>query len=172
MFEVLTLALWYILPAYVANGSAVIVHDHQPLDLGLKFFDGRPLLGKGKTIGGFLSGVIAGSVFGFIQAGLVFYFSGFLDFGIVFLAFVLSFGAMVGDSLGSFIKRRFDLKRGQAMPILDQWDFILGAFLFAFVFGVSLPSLTEVLVILVVTPLLHIIANYIAFKCKLKGVPW
>lgn len=167
-------AIWYILPAYVANASAVVVHGRHPLDQGLKFFDGKPLLGKGKTLVGFFSGIFFGFITGILQSMAEYPHLGFFSQERVVLALVLSFGAMVGDSLGSFIKRRFDLKQGQATPLLDQWDFVFGAFLMAYIFKdfVQTPDLIVALTILVITPFIHIASNYIAFKLKLKGVPW
>lgn len=167
-------AIWYILPAYVANASAVVIHGRHPLDQGLKFLDGKPLLGRGKTMVGFFSGVFFGFLTGIIQATAECPYLGFFSQQRVLLALVLSFGAMVGDSLGSFIKRRFDLKQGQATPLLDQWDFIFGAFLLVYLFKdfVPTPDLLVALTILVITPFIHITSNYIAFKLKLKVVPW
>lgn len=174
MLDVLFWAIWFILPAYVANASAVMLHGSHPLDLGVKFLDGRRLLGRGKTLIGFFSGVFFGTLTGVAQAGILYQSIGFFDFQLVLLALVLSVGAMAGDSIGSFVKRRFNLKPGQATPLLDQWDFVLGAFLLVFVFQefFPLPNLTEVLVILVITPILHITTNYVAFKLKFKAVPW
>jgi hypothetical protein len=37
---------------------------------------------------------------------------------------------------------------------------------------VVFPGLAEILVILVITPFLHILTNYIAFRLKFKRVPW
>lgn len=175
MLDVLIRAVWYILPAYVANASAVIAHGSHPLDHGLHFLDGRRLLGKSKTMVGFFAGVLFGTIAGLFQAVVLYYLlGGPFETKLVLLALVLATGAMVGDSLGSFIKRRFDLKPGQATPMLDQWDFVLGAFLFVFLLPplLPLPDATEMLVILVITPVLHVVSNNIAFRLKFKGVPW
>lgn len=79
-----------------------------PLDLGRCFFDGRRLLGSHKTLGGFFLGVLSGALLGDL------------------LGFSLSMGvaagglSMVGDSLSSFLKRRFNLDEGKESPVLDQ----------------------------------------------------
>ncbi len=177
MLNVFLGAIWFILPAYVANASAVIIHDRHPLDQGLKFLDGKPLLGRGKTFGGFLSGVCFGTLASVVQAGSVMLVGGTFSEGTILLGFFLAFGAMTGDSVGSFFKRRFDLKRGQATPLLDQWDFIFGALLFSFLLlyfvpVVAFPDFLSVLVILVLTPVLHIISNFIAHRLGFKAVPW
>jgi len=163
--------LWYILPAYVANASAVLAKGRTPLDQNVKFIDGRRLLGKGKTVKGFAFAVLMGTAVGVILG----YVEGDI-YARTLLAFVLSFGAMAGDSAGSFIKRRFDIKSGQAAPLLDQWDFVLSALFFHWAFlpwiPLSLPSGTGILAILVITALLHVGANAIAYRLKLKKVPW
>ena len=171
MLEVLAAIFWYILPAYVANGSAVLAKGRTPLDQNLKFIDGRPILGKGKTVKGFvfavLVGVLVGIILGFVEGSLM---------PRAALALVLSFFAMLGDSVGSFIKRRFDLKPGQAAPFLDQWDFVLFAFLGHWLLqpwlAISFPSGTELLAILVMTAFLHVGTNFAAYKIGLKKVPW
>lgn len=171
MLGSLLTVFWYILPAYVANGAAVLSKGRTPLDQNVKFIDGKRLLGKGKTIRGFVYAVAAGTIIGLIL--------GYVE-GAVFarasLAFILAFGAMVGDSVGSFIKRRFDIKQGQAAPLLDQWDFVLFAMLAHWLFlpwlAIPFPSNTEILAILVMTTLLHVGANMAAYKLKLKKVPW
>ena len=171
MLESLLTVLWYIIPAYVANGAAVFSNGRTPLDQNVKFFDGRRLLGKGKTIRGFIYAVVAGTAVGAVLG----YVEGAL-FARALLAFVLSFGSMVGDSVGSFIKRRFDIKPGQAAPLLDQWDFVIfalaGHWLFVDVIGIAFPNNTEILAILVMTALLHVVTNMAAYKLKLKKVPW
>ena len=171
MLASLLTVFWYILPAYVANGAAVLSNGRTPLDQNLKFIDGRRLLGKGKTIRGFVYAVAAGTIVG-IALG---YIEGSL-FPRAILAFTLSFGAMVGDSVGSFIKRRFDIKPGQAAPLLDQWDFVLFALLGHWLFlpwiGIPFPNNTEILAILVMTALLHVGTNMAAYKAGFKKVPW
>ena len=171
MLDFLLQLVWYILPAYAANASPVLLHGKTPLDFGTKFLDGRPLLGKGKTVKGFVFAVMVGSLVGLIL--------GYVEGSIyprLALAFTISFGAMVGDSLGSFIKRRFNLKRGEAAPFLDQWDFVLSAFLFHYLLQawlvVPFPSLIEVFAILIMTAFFHVSSNLLAFKLKFKKVPW
>ena len=46
-------AFWYILPAYLANATPVLLGGGKPLDLGLKWLDGERLFGDHKTFRGF-----------------------------------------------------------------------------------------------------------------------
>ncbi len=81
----------------------------RPVDCGLKFFDGYPLLGNHKTIGGFLIGVLAGSVFGLM-----------LGFPLI-IGFLVGLLSMTGDSFTSFIKRRLQAGPGINIFLLDQF---------------------------------------------------
>ncbi len=176
MISLAVLALWYILPAYVANASAILSRGRTPIDFGITFFDGRRIFGKGKTIRGFFIGVFFGGFVGLIQ-GLVDVQLGAvaLDQRII-LALVLATGAMAGDAVGSFVKRRFNVPSGAAAPFLDQWDFVIGAFTFAWLaspfLAIPFPNFTTLLLVLVMTAFLHVLSNYAAYCLKLKKVPW
>ncbi|MBN3036822.1 MAG: CDP-2,3-bis-(O-geranylgeranyl)-sn-glycerol synthase [Candidatus Diapherotrites archaeon] len=171
MIEVIAGSLWFILPAYVSNASAVLFKGKTPIDGGIVFIDGRRLLGKGKTVKGFVLAVLAGVLVGVAQ--------GWLESDLlprVALAFLLGLGTMSGDAVGSFIKRRFDLKQGDAAPLLDQWGFVLFAMGFARLGALFLPvpsfDFIMALAVLVITPVLHVGSNIVAYKLGLKGVPW
>ncbi len=79
-----------------------------PLDNNRRFFDGYPIFGRHKTIGGFLCGILTGGIIG--------YLIGF-SFALSLLAGLLG---MLGDILTSFIKRRLRLAEGTELPIFDQ----------------------------------------------------
>jgi len=157
-------AVWFILPAYVANASPVVLGGGRPIDGGRRLADGRPIFGPGKTVRGFLGGLLAGTAAGGIQAAIagsaVFLLAGFL----------LSLGALCGDLLGSFIKRRIGLERGRPAPPLDQLGFLLFAILF--VLPVRAPSAQVFLILLAVTPAVHLAANFLAHLLGLKDRPY
>ncbi len=176
-FVELIKALWILLPAYFANAAPVIAHGHYPMDLGKNWIDKKRIFGDGKTIEGFVVGVLAGFFVGaiqifFLQAQL----SSFFDFSsqipamTFLLAFVISFGALVGDLAGSFIKRRFDLPPGTDAPFLDQLNFIFGAAFFAMWFVPI--SIEMFFIMLIITPVVHRLANIFAHKIRIKKVPW
>ncbi len=162
-------AVWYILPAYVANASPVIVGGGPPIDMGKTWRDGRRILGDGKTWRGFIGGVIIGSVFGLLQFLLTPSFYGTLKTAAV-LSFLLSLGALVGDLAGSFIKRRVGLPRGYAAVGLDQLGFLISAL--AFAYPVKTLTSGQIIFLLLFTPFLHWGTNYIAYKIGKKSVPW
>ena len=83
---------------------------------------------------------------------------------------------MLGDMFGSFIKRRLGIKRGASLPLVDQLDFVGGAWLLLFLFArdwfVKAFSLEIIIAVIIITPLLHLLTNYVGFKMGRKGVPW
>jgi len=91
-------------------------------------------------------------------------------------AVALAFGAMLGDILASFIKRRSGRERGASFPGLDQLDFVVVSLLLAFVVATDwfLATFTPAVlaVILIITPILHVGTNIIAFKIGVKNEPW
>ncbi|OIO21969.1 hypothetical protein COV61_00210 [Candidatus Micrarchaeota archaeon CG11_big_fil_rev_8_21_14_0_20_47_5] len=165
----------FILPAYFANSTPVIFGGGEPLDFGKKFLDGRRLLGKGKTIRGFLSGVFAGMLIGVLEA-LILPYTPFNFFcnpsNYVVLAFFLSTGTMAGDSLGSFIKRRLAIPSGSPSLLLDQLAFLAIALFFAYPRASFLYALESLLFLFVLTYFLHVAFNVLANKLGLKRVPW
>jgi CDP-2,3-bis-(O-geranylgeranyl)-sn-glycerol synthase len=162
-------ALWFIFPAYCANAIPVIFGGGPPLDAGRTFFDGKPILGSHKTIRGFFSGLIIGTFVGFLQTAFFQHILSPHDARFqynVLLGFMLSLGALVGDSLESFVKRRLDIPPGASLPIADQLDFVVGALLFSL--PVSPPSLLIITIIIVITPPIHYLTNFLANRLGVK----
>lgn len=171
MIILLLRALWFILPAYIANATPPVfarirrIHKyHRPVDGGKKL-KGKEIFGEGKTWLGLISGVLAGTAFGFLQS-----LTNVQPMMTLKLALALSLGALIGDMVGSFIKRRLGFGRGKAVPLLDQLDFLLGAFILSsLVVGINFSYL---IILLVITPIVHLGANIIGYKLKIKKVPW
>lgn len=163
-------AIWFILPAYVANGAPVIashiVRHRHPMDFGLKFIDGRRVFGDSKSWEGFLFGIALGTV----VASLQYLFCG--KPLLILRGFVLSVGALLGDCVGAFIKRRLGIPPGKPAPLLDQLSFLVVAI--AFTSALNLCTLTayQLLILILLTPILHVLANTIAYLLGLKNVPW
>lgn len=169
-------AVWLMWAAYGANGLCMLARGKRPIDGG-RNFDGKPILGRGKT----WEGLILGVVIAVLVATFQMYAYPFLPWNLSpvpldivlmspFMGFVVGLGAMVGDLGGSFVKRRFGIGRGKPAPLLDQLDFIIGMFIFM-AFVVTL-KWEWVVILLVLTPILHLIANRIAYLVKIKNVPY
>ena len=163
-------ALWFIFPAYCANAAPVIFGGGKPMDFGKKFFDGKPFFGSHKTFRGFLAGIIVGTLVGMAQTiiyeNILFEYNSQFQYSIL-LGFMLSIGALTGDLIESFIKRRISRSPGSSLPVADQIDFILGAFLFSI--PVLPPSLISALIILLVTIPIHLLTNLGAALLNMKN---
>ncbi|MBL7117675.1 MAG: CDP-2,3-bis-(O-geranylgeranyl)-sn-glycerol synthase [Candidatus Syntrophoarchaeum sp.] len=173
IIETVIVAIWLMLPAYVTNVSAAFFGGKTPIDSGI-FWGKNRLLGEGKTYEGFLKGFSCGFLFGIFQQLFLNSF-GLFPFFLVTL-FCLSAGAMLGDIVASFIKRRLGLKRGAPLPLVDQLDFVGGAWLLLFLFArdwfIEAFSLDVIIAVIIITPLLHLLTNYVGFKIGKKKVPW
>ncbi|MDO8428465.1 MAG: CDP-archaeol synthase, partial [Candidatus Diapherotrites archaeon] len=139
----------YLLPMYVTNASAVLFSGKTPLDFGVKFLDGKPLLGKGKTFRGTLFSLFAG----FLTAGILFYgfpqLTELLSVNYLILAGLLCIGTHAGDLTASFLKRRLGLASGKEVLLLDQLDFLAGALILGSIY--YWPSLLEISVMIFLT---------------------
>lgn len=190
IFSVLILsayAIYFMLPAYLANASALTFGGGTPLDLGRSMNDGRRILGDGVTWKGTIIGILIGMAVGLVQGAI----SGNIvhdlliigDPGIanlvqgtitsnavqgILLGLVLGSGAVIGDACGSFIKRRFKVERGRPVPLMDQLDFVVGALVFTSLV-VMIPS-SLIIIILVISVFLHLGTNIIAYLLGLKNV--
>ncbi|MFA5363796.1 MAG: CDP-2,3-bis-(O-geranylgeranyl)-sn-glycerol synthase [Candidatus Bathyarchaeia archaeon] len=163
-------AMWFIFPAYCANAAPVIFGGGLQMDFGKKFSDGKPILGAHKTFRGFFAGITVGTLVALVQT--IIYEQYLFQYGIQFqqtilLGFMLSLGALTGDIIESFIKRRINREPGQSLPIADQIDFILGALLFAI--PVAAPSLLWTIIILLITIPIHLLTNLGATLLNMKN---
>lgn len=158
-------AILVYLPAMVSNAVPVFIKKGAPLDRGKLFIDGRRILGDGKTIEGFITGLY----FGFIVSTL--YAIMLNDYILLLQLWASSIGALLGDIIGSFVKRRMGIPRGGKAIGLDQLDFYIGAnaLLVATMFNIS----TQLFIVgLVIVMILHIATNRVAYILGLKNVPW
>jgi CDP-2,3-bis-(O-geranylgeranyl)-sn-glycerol synthase len=185
-------ALWLILPAYIANGSAVLVGGGRPVDFGKNWRDGKRILGDGKTWRGLFAGAFVGMTCGFGLAVVAKYanangfdslgLSDFTGFPLMIpIIFSLCFGALLGDVVESFFKRRIGRERGQDWIPFDQLDFVVGALFLCLFVSLILQiftsenwffksfSIWHILVVVVLTPFFHIFANFINRRIKSRS---
>ena len=89
-----------------------------------------------------------------------------------------AYGAAIGDLIGSFLKRRFDVESGAPFWVVDQLDFALFAILFlcipALIFPEIfwLPDINIIIFLMILTPSVSVIANSVSYIIGLKDVPW
>ncbi len=168
-------AFWLAAPAYAANAFPPLVRGRKPLDRDA-MLHGRRLFGDGKTIEGTVSGIAFGIFIGIMQlffqpyvADVIAPYGTLILLSPVLIA-LLSAGAMAGDIIGSFIKRRMGMERGSPALLLDQLGFVVTALLFSMAVVSVMPEVFAFLVI--VTPVVHWIANQIGYHSGVKKHPW
>jgi len=171
MFDILSLII-FILPAYVANAAPVLLGGGIRLDFGKNFFDKKPIFGETKTIRGFLSAVLAGTVI----AGVLSLYLPISLFSTPALMFrggiALALGAITGDAIGSFFKRRMGMESGRPF-FPDAVIFLAFALLFVVPFvSAAAFSLENMVFLFGITILLHPAMNFLANRIGLKKVPW
>ena len=89
-----------------------------------------------------------------------------------------AYGAAIGDLIGSFLKRRFNLESGAPAPIIDQLDFAFFAIILTSIPAIFMPELFRIpdihiiIFLMILTPSVSVIANTVAFILGLKDVPW
>lgn len=169
-------AVWLMWPAYGANGLCMLARGKRAIDGG-RMWRGKQIFGPGKTWEGLFLGVVVAVLVASFQMFAYPFLPWHLSpvpLDIIpmtpFLGFVIGLGAMVGDLGGSFVKRRLGIPRGKPAPLLDQLDFIIG--MFAFLSFAVAVKWEWIVILLVITPFLHLTANGIAYLAKLKKVPY
>ena len=156
-------AFYIILPTYCTNGAPVLFGGGVPIDMGRSLADGERVLGDHKTFRGFLSGLVAGTIVGVVSSYI-------FSKNLVTIAFSASFGALLGDMTGAMLKRRLKIAPGEALPIVDQLDFVVGAVLCVSLFTTI--SLGAILILFLVTPPIHLLTNIGAYALGLKDRYW
>ena len=167
-------AFWFFLPAGIANMSPVLVSRFPllrnwdtPLDLGKKY-KGKRLLGDNKTWRGLVCGAIIASLVGLFQYRFIATNPEPLLF-IILATGAMGLGALVGDAVESFFKRRRGIPSGEAWIPYDQIDYIIGGLVFVWAF-VRL-TLPEIAMIFIIYFCLHLITSYIGYLIGFKDKP-
>ncbi len=173
-------SLFFALPMYAANMAPVLVKGipilAKPIDGG-RLWRGQPILGSHKTWRGLIAGVALAVGVVYLQRFAINHYSWIdlpqLDYQqatIWLFGALAGFGALFGDAVKSFFKRRVGKPSGSSWPPFDQIDFIIGGLVFARFYT---PIAWEVVVILcLLTPIGHLAVNRIAYAIGLKEVPY
>ena len=170
MINDILFALWIFLPNGISNIMAVVAAKlpylrdwNTPLDMG-KSVGGVRIFGDHKTVRGLVFGVLCGTVFGLIQKVLV---GGNYDALIVSVG--VSFGAIAGDAIKSFFKRRVGIASGETWVPFDQIDYVLGGLVMLHL--IYPLSVWQYLAIFLVYGFFHPVFTWIGYLLKLKKSP-
>lgn len=176
-------AIWFFLPCGLANAVPVIVMKlpvikkwNYPLDC-YKTFRGVRIFGDHKSWRGLISGIILGIIVVGIQSSIYansdfFKSISWIDYSHVnwiIFGFLAGAGAIMGDAVKSFFKRRMNLKPGATWFPFDQIDYIIGGFVFLLPV-VHLVWWRYILIALIYFGL-HIVSTVTGYALKLKDSP-
>jgi len=178
MPNIILQCFYFMLPVYFANMAPVIVKKlnifNLPIDFNKKIY-GKPIFGRKKTFRGLVFGVLFAVIIAYIQ--YIFSINKiFADLLIVdytewlLIGLLMGFGAIFGDLVESFAKRRLNYSPGKPFVPFDQIDFIIGALIFIYPM-VSL-STNKIIIILLLSFVLHIIVNHSAYYLKIRKEKW
>lgn len=180
MWELVGESLYLFLPAYAANMAPVLAKRLRilprlalPLDGGYLLGE-RPFFGPHKTVRGIVVGLVAAvavAVFQAYGARRPTWFSVLssephLTISPLIWGAALGGGALLGDLVKSFVKRRLGIPSGQWWFPWDQVDLIIGALavgylVYAFPASVALTAL-------VLTPILSLASSVVGQALSLK----
>jgi len=148
----------------------------KPVDGG-KLFAGKEIFGDHKTWRGLIVATVVGGVIFLVQRQLILAFPSMVAWSPFDLrlapwwfGFIFAAGAIGGDLVKSFFKRRFAIPAGSSWYPFDQIDFLLGgAFVASFYYTIT-PLMW--LIILFFGSIAHIVVNHIGFWLRIKDSPW
>jgi len=193
----LLICFYFILPAYFTNmtpplakKAGILKFLDREVDFG-KTYEGFSIFGAHKTWRGVILGILVGMVVVWLQVWL-YQFSlireiSLFDYtninfrvggwfvegrwvGSSLFGFLISSGAVLGDLLFSFLKRRLKMKPGQRWLPFDQTDYIIGAFLIVNPFLRVSPLIW--LTIFALTFFLHLLVTRIGYQLKICENKW
>jgi CDP-2,3-bis-(O-geranylgeranyl)-sn-glycerol synthase len=167
MFELILKSLYFFLPVYFAN-MAPVLFKWIP-------FASKPIyekwFGKNKTWRGLIVATIIGTIV-FLLQKLV-YNMGFTSFALIdyngfpfLLGALMGLGAILGDLVESYYKRKNDILPGKSWIPWDQLDFVIGGLVLTLFFYV--PKINVIVILLLISPLLHVAFSYLGYLLKLK----
>lgn len=168
--------IWFIAPAGIANMMPVFARPifsslAKPID-GNRKLGGEPIFGKNKTWRGLLVAVISGFLYFWLQVFL-YQIDAIKEISIIdynnaplWWGAVMGFGAITGDLIKSFFKRRFKIPPGVSWFPLDQTDYTIGAILFLSPF--FFPGWGIVAGVIGIGLVLHVLTNIIGHLVKLR----
>ncbi|MBN1329016.1 MAG: CDP-2,3-bis-(O-geranylgeranyl)-sn-glycerol synthase [Candidatus Heimdallarchaeota archaeon] len=163
-------AIFFVLPCLVANVTPLLFGGGLPMDFRKNWFDGRRILGNNKTIRGFAAGFITGFLVGLLTRYFLINNVGISYTIPITNGFLQGLGAVLGDVVGSFIKRRMNIPSGGSLIVMDQIGFMI--------FGMALARIDTVfpwtywIIMLPLAGCVHFAANAVGYTMGWKDVWW
>jgi len=161
-------SLYFFLPAYLANMAPELIKKVPILNYPVW----ERKLGKNKTWRGLVISGLVGILVFWIQQILypfpLFYEISLIDYSdfSLLLGFLLGFGAILGDLVKSYFKRKNQIKPGDSWIPWDQLDFVIGGLILSWFLYV--PKVEVVALIFLISPFLHLLFCRLGFHLKIK----
>lgn len=184
MLKELFFALWFFLPAGMANMMPIpiaaipkVKELNAPLDFGRRF-RGKRVFGSHKTWRGLVTGIVFGTLTLWLQqlavthSGWLQVWTSQVDYArptTLLLGPLFALGALGGDAVESFFKRQVGVPPGHGWFPFDQTDYIVGAAIISAPF-VAL-SLVQYVALIVIWFAISAAASAIGFALGLKERP-
>jgi CDP-2,3-bis-(O-geranylgeranyl)-sn-glycerol synthase len=184
MLQEIFLALWFFLPAGIANMVPIFVAHipalkrfDAPIDFG-RTFRGQRIFGSHKTWRGLVAGIIFGTLTLWLQQLAVAHWQLLADWTrqidydqlpTLIVGPLFAIGALGGDAIESFFKRQRGVAPGHGWFPFDQTDYIIGGAIATASF-VSL-SLLQYLWLLTLWLAVHLVASAIGYLLGVKERP-
>lgn len=177
-------ALWFFLPAGIANAAPIFVAKmpglrawSAPIDGG-RMYKGQRVLGAHKTWRGLVVGMIMAAIVLWLQQLGVQHNTWLADWTsqvdyasltTLIVGPLFGLGALGGDAIESFFKRQRKVPPGHGWFPFDQTDYIIGGAIAVAPF-VQL-SFMQYVQLLLIWLLVHVVASYIGYLLHLKERP-
>jgi CDP-2,3-bis-(O-geranylgeranyl)-sn-glycerol synthase len=168
---------YFLLPAALCNMMPVFAKKlfpklGFPLDFNKNLYGSR-ILGSHKTFRGLISGLVI-AIFMVVLQTYLYNFEFFKSLSYIhyssanpiLLGFLIGFGTLFGDALGSFFKRRFKIEPGKEWMPVDQIDSPI--FMILFILPVVSVSFYFSVLTIIIWFFGHLILNYIGWLIKIK----
>ena len=139
-----------------------------PLDFGMSY-KGKRILGDNKTCRGLVSGIFLGGLVAALEGTYLFRVDTKYLYIWILAGMLMGFGALMGDAVESFFKRRSGRNPGQTWFPYDQTDYIIGGLVVMLPFiGLNWGLIIRIFVLYFG---LHLLLAYIGFLLGLKDKP-
>ena len=182
-FQFVLSCLYFFLPAYFTNMTPPLAKKlgildclGKPVDFGKRLRE-KCIFGPHKTWRGIVAGLTVGLLIVYLQSWLYQFpsvqnicFFNYHEINLLFFGFLLCGGALFGDLISAFFKRRLGLKPGTKFVPFDQINYVIGSAIFLTLF-----LKIDILVwptLLALTFFLHIIINRLGYNLNLHRAKW
>ena len=155
-----------LLPAIIANMTPVLLGRIRKFSRPMN----EEIFGKNKTWRGFLGGIFAGTLsYPLLLETNFIHVAQNANF-IFLLGFLLSFGALTGDLVKSYFKRKIGKKEGEGWVPWDQIDYVLGAIIATyFIYDYSFKN---IVLMLIIGGIMSALAHRFAYLIKIINTKW